>query len=171
MKNYIYRLTCIDDRGWAAAGPDGLWGDLVEPEDRLFPTAREARQAMKDMLNAGCWSFEDEDGDTVEDRPVLAVERVAVYEYLWGDHDESVTDRVIDLHGGPIKFDKMPTAVAAYLVDKYTGAKHAWARESARLAGASSATHTAAFISARFSGRVIELVSLLRSRGIEAVNA
>jgi hypothetical protein len=163
-KNFIYELICTDDRGWGAVA-DGLWGDLAEPEDRLFATAAEARRAMREMLDAGCWSYEDEDGIEHDDPPHLAVEKVAVHEYLWGDHDEAVTNRVIDLHGGPIEFRTMPEHVARFLLAKYSASRDAWSSESASLAGASSATHTAAFVSAGFSSRVAEIQKLLVSRG------
>jgi hypothetical protein len=168
MKNYVYVAVCTDDRGWAN-GPGGadecLWG--CEPEDRIFSTAGAAWNYVRKVRDAGCWVWENDAGETVDATPALTVERRAVYEWLWGDHPEAVIDRVIDLHGAPIALRDMPVKVGRFLKGVFGGASRNWMRESARLQGASSATHTAAFIAARLSGRVDEIERLFAARGID----
>lgn len=172
MRNYIYELVCEDDRGWLAGGDEALWGyEMAAGGDRLFANAAAAHRAMRATLAAGCWSREGDDGETVEDPPQLAVERRAVHEFLWGDHDEDVIERVIELRGGPVAMATMPVHVARFLIAKYTGRAGAWSRQAASLAGASSATHTARIASARFAGRVEEIRALLRARGIATAPA
>ena len=168
MKNYIYVATLIDGKGWDK-GPGGadecLWAN--SEEDRIFATAQEAWAFIYDIRNAGCWSYEDNDGNTHTDIPAITVTRHAVYEWLWGVHDEIVLDRVVELHGGPIRLANMPAKVAQFLVGAFCGASRNWMRVSASLQGASSVTHTAALISGRFSSRVAEIKELCAARGIE----
>jgi hypothetical protein len=162
-RNYVYEIVCDDHRGWGAI-PEGLWSpDYVEREDRLFATAAEARAVVADFLaDSSVWTT-DEAG---YDPPRFSVEKVAVYEFLWGDHDQSVIDRVIDLRGGPIKFASMPESVARFLLAKFGGHERDWSRASASMRGASSATHTAALVAGVWNSRVTELHDMLRERGI-----
>lgn len=168
MKNYVYVATLIDGKGWDE-GPGGadecLWAN--SEEGRIFGTAKEAWAFVAQVRNAGCWSYEDDDGNARTEIPEITVTRHAVYEWLWGDHDEVVTDRVVDLHGGPIRLADMPVKVGRFLIGVFCGAARNWMRESNNLRGASSATHTAAFISARFANRVSEIKESFATRGIE----
>lgn len=167
MKNYAYELVCYDDKGWGAWA-DGLWSeDYSDRADRIFATAAEARAVCAGMLNAGCWYTEDEEtGERVTDIPEFAVERVTVYEACWldPDLDRDVIDRLVEVHGGEIKFRAMPQHVAKFLLAQYGAAKDAWMRESAALQGASSATHTAAFVAAGYSSRARQICEMLAGR-------
>jgi hypothetical protein len=161
-KNFFYRAVCIDGKGWDAM-PDGLWGrDYSDPADRIFGTSKEAWDLARATRGAGCWQVEDDNGDVTEKKPVIGVEKCAVYEACWMDADDQrdEIDRIIDIHGGPILVSKMPRHVAEFLVAKFGGARQAWMRESANLVGASSATHTAAFIGALYASRVAEIDKL-----------
>lgn len=167
-KNYLYELVCYDHRGWGAIA-EGLWSsDYMDRADRIFATAAEARAGCRKMRNAGCWYTEDEEtGEREEAIPEFAVEKIAVYEACWldPDDDQDVIDRIVELHGNAIKFADMPMSVAEFLITKYGGSRDAWMRESASLAGASSATHTAAFIGAGFAQRVAQIRALIARRG------
>lgn len=155
MKNYAYELICRDHKGWGAVA-DGLWSaDYACRADRLFATAREARTICREMRGAGCW-----DGDV----PDFDVAKITVYEACWEDEDD-VVDRLIDIHGGDIHFRDMPPHVAEFLLRRYGGAADAWARQSAALKGASSATYTAAFVAARYEHRCAQIRDMLASEG------
>lgn len=166
-KNYLYELVCYDHKGWGA-WLDGLWSpDYAARAARIFSTAAEARAKCRDMRNAGCWYTEDEEsGEREESIPEFGVEKIAVYEACWldPDSDQDVIDRIVELHGHPIKFADMPLSVAEFLLAKYSGTRDAWARASASLVGASSATHTAAFCAAGFAQRVEQIRKMLDAR-------
>lgn len=163
-KNYAYEVVCHEDHGWGEC-PEGLWSlDYVDRADRIFATAAEAHALAQQFRDAGCWEVEHDDGTTEDQTPDFGVETIAVYEACWED-DEDVRDRLIDIHGRAIEFRRMPKPIAAWLVEKYTGRAADWSRASASLVGASSATHTAAFISARMTHRAHEIAEMLRERG------
>jgi hypothetical protein len=170
MKNYVYELVCHDHKGWGDS--DSLWSpDYAYREDRLFATAAEARAVCHDCIHAGCWYTEDEEtGERITDIPDFSVEKISVYEACWldPDEDEDVIDRMVGLHGGPIRFSSMPRRVAEFLLAKYGDATNTWRRASAALVGASSATHTAAFIGSRFSPRATQIRKMLAGRELLA---
>lgn len=167
MRNYIYAIICADPRGWDGGGDHDLWGEYADEASRLFAKASEARAAARDLARRDCWRLDD--GTPCV--PTFSVEKVSVYEYLWDEesHSDEEIERVLDLAGGSIRFDRMPTPVARFLIRKFSGCAATYSRRSAATAGASSATHTYAFAAARVAARVDELVGLLRSRGAETV--
>ena len=153
MKNFYFEAICIDGRGWDAIGDDGVWGpDHADPVDRIFRTAAEAQAIVDSVRRAGCWTMTDDDGATTEDIPVVAVEKCSVYELLWGDHDQDEIDRVVDIHGGPIRLADMPLHVAKFLERKFSGVRDGWAREQGRWSCGAS---TGSMVRAQFYGAVV----------------
>lgn len=167
-RNYVYELVCRDHKGWGVR-PDGLWSPTYASRaSRIFASAAEAKRICRDMRRAGCWIIEDEDGTRREEIPDFAIEKISVYEALWMDPDEDgdVIDRILELRGGrPIRFGAMPAGVLEFLRRKYSRLTGGWAAESARLAGASSATHTARLVSGVYASRLAELTELAAQRG------
>jgi hypothetical protein len=169
-RNYVYELVCRNHKGWGL-DPTGLWSPMYATRaSRIFATAAEAKALCRDMRNAGCWVVEDEDG-THEEIPEFSVEKISVYEALWMDPEEDgdVIDHILELRGGrPIRFRSMPLGVVDFLTRKYSRLAGGWAAESARLAGASSATYTARMVSGVYASRLAELADLAAQRGSRA---
>jgi hypothetical protein len=167
MRNIIYEAYAIDGKGWDAL-PDGLWGpDHADEQDRLFATAKEAHALARATMDAGCWTIEDDDGESRDETPVIGVRQRCVYEWLWGDHDEGILDRVTQLHGGNIRLADMPVSAARWLLVQFCGAARGYSRASAALQGASSATHTAAFASGVWQRRAQQIREMFTARGID----
>ena len=161
MKNFAYEVVCRRDHGWGLE-PSGLWGyDYVERADRIFATAAEARAVCADLRDAGCWYIDDDDGRHLL-IPEFAVERIAVYEACWldPDNDRAVIDRLTAIHGAPIVFAQMPGHVARFLAARYEDARTAWQSASAAMAGASSATHTAALLAGLAQVRIADIAAV-----------
>lgn len=161
-RNWAYEVVCTDDAGWGRG--ESLWSPTYRcRESRIFASAAEARAVRDGLRNAGCWFTEDNDGNREPCEPRFEVCKISVYEACW-ETDIDLQDRLVEINGSPIRFERMPDAVARFLLAKFSGHAKQWRRESASLVGASSATHTAAFVAGIAESKVREISNLLESR-------
>jgi hypothetical protein len=131
MANYFYRLVCTESYGWDGDCDESLWGyDYCSPENRVFYTKKEAKEAMQSLINAGCWTTE-EYGEQI---PEFDIKKCTVYEACFMDDDfdyqKDEIAKIVEIHGKNIELKKMPAKVKEFMMKKYSYISALWSQES-----------------------------------------